>query len=316
MQKILIINENVEETAQLKSVLDGEYEIHTVCGEDERENSLDSNQYSLILVDAVMFGAEDFALLKKLQAEVIDRRLPVILIADLSDTQAVERGLTLGAADCLSRPLQPSLVKARVHTHVRLFKYREDERRQSGMTDRLTGVASRKRYELNHIVKWQEAVRLQVPITICMFDIDKFRIYNETYGYPAGDKVLAAVAGAISARLKRSTDFFARYGGEEFIAILLGGEIDTTFEHLKNIRLAVEELDIPYDGSDLGRITISIGGAFVIPGVRESYDTYRRAAETMLLDAKESGRNQVVLSDREQMRRREQENQTSEKQDK
>ena len=92
------------------------------------------------------------------------------------------------------------------------------------MTDRLTGIANRRQYERRSIAKWQEAVRLQVPFSICMFDIDHFKAYNDTFGHPAGDKVIAEVANVLAHRLRRSTDFVARYGGEEFIAIILGGD--------------------------------------------------------------------------------------------
>ena len=81
------------------------------------------------------------------------------------------------------------------------------------MTDQLTGVSNRRRHDHYSMVKWQEAARLQVPFSICMFDIDKFKVYNDTFGHPAGDRVIAAVAQTASEHLRRSTDFFARYGG-------------------------------------------------------------------------------------------------------
>ena len=70
-------------------------------------------------------------------------------------------------------------------------------------------------------------------VSICMFDIDHFKAYNDTYGHPAGDKVIAAVAQTIKQYLQRTTDFTARYGGEEFVAIILGGEARANFEYLK-----------------------------------------------------------------------------------
>ena len=51
-------------------------------------------------------------------------------------------------------------------------------------------------------------------LSICMFDIDKFKVYNDTYGHPAGDHVISSVAKTVSAHFQRATDLFARYGGE------------------------------------------------------------------------------------------------------
>lgn len=113
------------------------------------------------------------------------------------------------------------------------------------MTDQLTGIANRRRYEQYSATKWREAIRLHVPFSICMFDIDRFKVYNDTFGHPAGDKVIASVAQTAASYLKRSTDFLARYGGEEFVALSLGDSSQQIFEHLKKIRQAVENLHIP-----------------------------------------------------------------------
>ena len=93
-----------------------------------------------------------------------------------------------------------------------------------------------------------------------MFDIDKFKVYNDTFGHPAGDKVIAGVAKTAASYLQRSTDFFARYGGEEFVAFLIGEDAVKAFDHLKKVRQAVEDLHIPHNPSVSQWVTISIGG--------------------------------------------------------
>ena len=113
------------------------------------------------------------------------------------------------------------------------------------MTDQFTGIANRRRYERYSAAKWREALRLQIPFSVCMFDIDRFKLYNDTFGHPAGDRVIRAVAQTATSFLRRSTDFFARYGGEEFVAILVGSEADAAFEYMKKVRQAVEDLHIP-----------------------------------------------------------------------
>ena len=130
-----------------------------------------------------------------------------------------------------------------------------------------------------------------------MFDIDRFKLYNDTFGHPAGDKVIAAVAKEVSTHFKRSTDFFARYGGEEFVAFLMGDDSEKAFEHLKKIRQAVENLHIPHNPSVSEWVTISIGGVTIIPKEDSSYDFYLKIADAMLYDAKKFGRNQVVWAD-------------------
>lgn len=305
MQRVLIIDENQEETELLKAILEEEYEVTTACTSKEGLACAETGKHSLIFLNADSADMEEFTLLKELQGKIMPWHIPVILIMDETDVKKKERGLSLGAADYVIRPVYPLVVKTRAHTHISLYQYKKNEERQSAMTDSLTGVASKQRYEFNRSLKWQEAMRLGIPVSICMFDIDKFRSYNERYGYPAGDKVLTSVAEAVSSYLKRSTDFFARYGGEEFVAVILGGEGETVFEHMQKIRQAVEKLHIPHWDSVSEWVTVSIGGVTVIPKFGDSYDTYFEIVEDMLFNAKMSGRNQVVWMNEEKIQLKE-----------
>ncbi len=296
MEKILIVDDSMVQAAQLKSILAPEYEVSIAQRAEEGLEQAGTGGYSLILLDVIMPGMDGFMLLKKLQEEDATRHIPVILITSLADIEHEQHGLVLGAVDYIVKPFHPLIVKARVNTHIKLYQYRKQVEDQS-MTDQLTGVANRRRHDRYSVVKWQEASRLHVALSICMFDIDKFKVYNDSFGHPAGDKVIAAVAKTASNHLRRSTDFFARYGGEEFVAVLMGDEAERAFGHLKKIRQAVEDMHIPHNPSVSPWVTVSVGGITVIPRREQSYDTYLKIADTMLYDAKRLGRNQVVWAD-------------------
>lgn len=293
MEKVLIVDDSPIQATQLKSILEADYDIRVAQTAEDGLNYASSGDYSLILLDVVMPGMDGFTLLKKLQEEIITQSIPVILITSLSDIQHEQLGLTLGAVDYISKPFHPLIVKARVNTHIKLYKYRKQVEHQS-MTDQLTGIANRRQHDTYSIVKWNEATRLQVPFSVCMFDIDHFKAYNDTFGHPAGDKVIAGVAKTVSSYLQRSTDFLARYGGEEFVAFFLGDNAKRAFEYLKKIRRAVEALHIDHDPSVSQWVTVSIGGITVIPQRENSYEVYLKIADTMLYDAKRYGRNRVV----------------------
>ena len=293
MEKILIVDDSIVQGAQLKSILEDEYDVTAVHTAAEGLSHADSGEYSLILLDVILPDMDGFAALKQLQEEVFTQHIPVILITSLAAIEHEQRGLTLGAVDYIVKPFHPMIVKARVNTHIKLYQYRKQVEAQS-MTDQLTGVANRRRHDRYSAIKWQEAIRLQLPFSICMFDIDKFKVYNDTFGHPAGDKVIAAVAETAASHLRRSTDFFARYGGEEFVAFMVGDNAGTSFEHLKKVRQAVEELHIPHNPEASQWVTISIGGVTVVPEVDSTYGAYLKVADTMLYDAKRFGRNQVV----------------------
>ncbi len=296
MEKILIVDDSMVQAAQLKSILEDEYDVTVAQTAENGLHHASKGDFSLILLDVVMPEMDGFTLLKKLQEEIITQSIPVILITSLSDATSEQRGLVLGAVDYITKPFNALITKARVHTHIKLYRYRRQVEYQS-MTDQLTGIANRRRYEQYSITKWNEAIRLHVSFTICMFDIDRFKLYNDTFGHPAGDKVIAAVAQTAASQLQRSTDFLARYGGEELVALLVGYDAKQIFEHLVKIRQAIENLHIPHDPSVSEWVTVSIGGVTVIPDTKSSYDFYLNVADAMLYDAKKSGRNMVVFAD-------------------
>lgn len=296
MEKILIIDDSPLSSNQLKDILSDEYEITIVQTAEDGFELARAGNYFLILLDVVLPGMDGFTLLKILQEENNTKTVPVIMITALSDIEHEQRGLTLGAVDYISKPFSPLIVKARVDTHIKLYNYRRQVEQQS-KTDQMTGVANRRRHDEYSTEKWQEAVRLRIPFSICMFDIDHFKSFNDTFGHPAGDKVIASVAKTVASYLHRSTDFFARYGGEEFVAILLGDDSAKVFEYIKTIRQAVEDLHIPHNPSVSEWVTVSIGGITIVPEIDKSYDFYLKIADAMLYDAKKMGRNRVIWAD-------------------
>ena len=296
MEKILIVDDSMVQAAQLRSILADEYDVTIAQTAEEGLRHVSSESYSLILLDVVMPGMDGFTLLKKLQEEIVTQSIPVILITSLSDVEHEQYGLVLGAVDYISKPFNPHIVRARVNTHIKLYDYRREVELRS-MTDQLTGIANRRRYEGYSVEKWHEAVRLKIPFSVCMFDIDHFKRYNDTFGHPAGDKVIAAVARTVASRLHRTTDFFARYGGEEFVAISMGDPGEKIFHYLNKIRQAVEDLRIAHDPSVAEWVTVSVGGVTIVPTMETPYSVYLKIADTMLYDAKKHGRNQVVWAD-------------------
>lgn len=296
MEKILIVDDSIVQATQLKAILEDEYDVTVAQRAEDGLRWASDENFSLILLDVVMPEMDGFTLLKTLQEKLVTQNVPVILITSLADAVSEQRGLVLGAVDYITKPYISLIVKARVDTHIKLYRYRR-KIEEISMTDQLTGIANRRRYDHYSLAKWHEATRLQVPFSIFMFDIDHFKVYNDTFGHPAGDKVIAAVAKTISSHLKRSTDFVARYGGEEFVAISMGEPSKKMFEYLQKVRQTIEDLHIPHSPTVSEWVTVSIGGVTMIPKTGSAYDVYLKIADAMLYDAKKGGRNRVVWAD-------------------
>lgn len=295
MDKILVIDDSAVQTEFLCSILKNDYDVTSYQTAKEGLRAAIEGNYSLILLDVIMPDMDGFMLLRELKETEFTSHIPVILLTSLADIQYEERGLLLGAVDYVAKPFSPVIIKARVNTHIQLYHY-QMQFRQQAMLDDLTGVANRRSYEDVSIAKWREAVRFGLPFSVCMFDIDKFKLYNDTFGHQAGDQAIAAVAKTAASFFQRSTDLFARYGGEEFVAVFVGSHGQSAFEFMKTVRQAVEDLHIPHNSPVSEWVTLSVGGVTVVPRPGDRYETYLKLADTMLYDAKRFGRNQVVWS--------------------
>jgi diguanylate cyclase (GGDEF)-like protein len=126
-----------------------------------------------------------------------------------------------------------------------------------------------------------------------MIDVDKFKVYNDTYGHLQGDMVLKMIAETITTTLQRAGDFAARFGGEEFCVLLPGADIDGAMLVAEQIRKAIESLVFHCEDGTAGKVTISVGVYSLIPKVTDTIPDLIARADKALYAAKEAGRNCV-----------------------
>jgi len=161
-------------------------------------------------------------------------------------------------------------------------------------TDGLTGLANRRRFDEVLDAEWKRQRREGLPLSLLMADIDHFKKYNDSCGHQAGDRCLAAVAGAIQRAVKRPADLAARYGGEEFVVVLPGTPAEGARHVGEVIRAEVESLALAHPSSPVAdHVTLSIGVATLVPGAGGE-EELTRLADQALYRAKELGRNRVV----------------------
>ncbi|MCT0226488.1 GGDEF domain-containing protein [Synechococcus sp. CS-1328] len=174
-----------------------------------------------------------------------------------------------------------------VETSVRQRRQAEE----AALLDGLTGVRNR---------RWIEeqlpglASESNDTMALALLDIDHFKRFNDTYGHQAGDDVLVGVARALEGQL-RPSDVVARYGGEEFVVALPGEGAEGASIVAERLRRSIAALALQSrDGHSLPPITISIGLAFQQPGL--ACGALVAAADQALYQAKEGGRNRVVVA--------------------
>lgn len=165
--------------------------------------------------------------------------------------------------------------------------------------DGLTGLINHRTLHEQLRTEKLRAERQKINIGVMMMDIDHFKSVNDTYGHPAGDEVIKGIASTIREEIRSEIDIVARYGGEEFVVAL----IDTTPEGLKDtaerIRLAIEKKAFDIHQSSPLKITVSIGAYLVLPEFRDMKQALKQADQA-LYKAKNSGRNQVFVYQKEE----------------
>ena len=163
--------------------------------------------------------------------------------------------------------------------------------------DGLTGIANRRCFNERLEVAVEFATRSREPLSLLMVDVDHFKAYNDTYGHPAGDEVLRALATALQASCRGGFDLVARYGGEEFAVILPGAAETVAGKTADRIAQSVRELEIPHVSSDRGRITVSIGISTLSPEIVGDLSVLLETGDKALYAAKCAGRDTVRVAE-------------------
>lgn len=166
-------------------------------------------------------------------------------------------------------------------------------------TDGLTGLANRRAFDEVLALEWSRARRESTPISLLLLDVDRFKLFNDAYGHPAGDICLRAVAGAVAAEVHRPADLVARYGGEEIVVLLPGTSASGAKVLAEQVRVAVEAAGLTHAANlPSGLVTVSVGAATALPaGDPDLFaEALIAAADAALYSAKHSGRNRVVVA--------------------
>ncbi len=248
---------------------------------------------SLILLDISMPGMDGYEVLSRVRADKRTADVSVIFITGSTEAQDEERGLLLGAADYVSKPIRPAIVRARIRNHLKLaMQHRELER--LSQQDGLTGIANRRHFDKALDRSCRHAHRTGEALGVAIFDVDHFKQYNDRYGHAAGDEALRQVARVLAGSARRPYDVVARYGGEEFVMIMPGV---ANFEVLLDqMRQAVLDLALPHDASPSNAVlTVSGGGVTAAGAAADDPAALLARADQLLYRSKQAGRNRVLV---------------------
>lgn len=285
---VLIVDDVRVNLQTLAHILSDDYTIKIALGGLEAiEQAQKEPLPDLILLDVGMPEVNGYDVCKILQGNIATVDIPVIFVTGKDSVEDEEYGLSLGAVDYITKPIRPVIVKARVKTHIALKRHR-DELRTMATRDPLTGLYNRRYLTDALMSKVARAKRHSDALSVIMADVDYFKKINDTHGHLVGDEVLKSVAQTLSEGARRE-DIVARFGGEEFILVM---------EHCstEDARLKAEELRQKIQL--LHPKELDVTSSFGVAGLSETISDCTllfTAVDKALYEAKESGRNRVVV---------------------
>jgi len=290
---LLIVDDENANLKVLSHILGSDYTIYTATNGVSAIQKAKELKPDLILLDILMPEMDGYEILSTIKETEEINKTPVVFITGLDSVEDEEKGLSLDAADYITKPFSAPIVKLRVRNQIQIVNQLRTIERLS-LVDQLTGIANRRSFDGRLNIEWKQAIREKTSLSLLMMDLDKFKSFNDTYGHQQGDLVLKKVAEIFTMSLKRPADFTARWGGEEFIVLLPNTPLEGAVDVAENIRTDIEKSPILFSDGTVKRITISIGVTAVFPDKSSSIDAFIADADKALYLAKEAGRNRVI----------------------
>lgn len=259
---------------------------------------------SLAVIDWMVPEINGPELCRRVREAHLERYIYIVLLSAHYGGQHLIEGLESGADDYINKPWEPSELKVRLHGGLRVLELQNElmmtreALRDQATFDDLTGAHNRGAILDLLERELHRSRRSSEPVTVMMCDVDHFKQVNDTFGHPAGDRVLANMAAQLRSGV-RFYDFVGRYGGEEFLLVLPGCDRDEAMVIAERLRasLAATATDVP-EGSIV--VTCSFGVASVsnhIKGPPANMEVLIKRADDALYVAKAEGRNRTCYGE-------------------
>ena len=258
---------------------------------------LRSRTFDVLLLDLVMPEVHGFELLEQIREHW--NVLPILIVTAHGGGDATLEAMRRGATDFVMKPVDASHLDLRIRAACAL-----EQTRRLANTDGLTGLYNHRYLHQRLEEEIERVERYGRDLSLVMADIDRFKVFNDTYGHPRGDAVLIAVAETLR-EVSRASDVVARYGGDEFVLILPETSAREARVVAERARESVEALPLAIDDPAAPRLTLSLGVAALTAAEGQQggdpaalRGSLIDAADAALYRAKDLGRNRVCVAPR------------------
>lgn len=292
--QILIVEDDPVNISVILNCIGNQYQLYIAKTREKAFQIIETTAIDLVLLDINLPDGNGFEICK----ELIDHKhiygdMHVVFMTGMAQPEDEARGINLGANDYITKPINETVLKARVNLQIKLIRQTELLSNLARI-DGTTEVNNRRAFDDHLQTEWNRSQRDQTPISLCLLDIDFFKQYNDTYGHPAGDDCLRNLAKCLKTNFQRGSDFVARYGGEEF-AIILNKTDAAMSEHLiQKLLDDFIEFKILHEKSTVSEfVTFSAGISSIVPRGNTTPEMLLASADKQLYKAKAAGRARV-----------------------
>ncbi len=289
--RILLVEDNPAVRSMIVDFLSKrDYEIFEATNGKEGLQIATTEKPDVILADIIMPEMDGLELIRQIREQPGTMLIPIIVMTAVNNLETKINVFRAGGDGMLIKPFDLQELEVRIERSIQVSQ----NFMKLTYVDALTGVYNRRFFDDRLPTEVNRTRRYNQPMSLVMFDIDHFKKFNDTYGHRAGDFVLSSLAQHVKKSL-RTQDIVCRYGGEEFTVIMpMTRGVDSAMV-MSRIRADLNDRFFysPYDKQDFN-IRISVGIS-KLPEDGAEPDTLLRAADEALYEAKETGRNKVVL---------------------
>jgi two-component system cell cycle response regulator len=298
----------VEDNLLMRKILEGHltdlgHPVVAVENGRQAMKMLERGHFPIVITDLVMPEMGGLELCRAIRERRSERYTYVVMLTAQDSKDEMVRGLEAGADEYLVKPVHPAELAMRLKTADRILSLESSLRKSYkeikalSVKDHLTKVYNRGYLDERLVHEVKRTFRFERPLSLIMFDIDHFKLINDTFGHAAGDQVLMECAWLMSISIRQEIDWIARYGGEEFVVVLPETLLPGALVAAERLRAKLADHVVEVNGSEL-RVTASFGVASVTPSSQKEELTMAATlverADSCLYQAKKEGRNRVV----------------------
>lgn len=285
---IAVLDDDKFQLTIIKDILDRNTIFNVDFYSDPKSLLESQKAYDVYLIDLILPEIDGGIVMLEMRKK--NENAIIIGISSIEKKSTIARVLSIGANDYISKPINEQVFMAKLYSNSRvLMLIKENEVKniilqELAIKDGLTNLYNHKHIHEMLDLNIKLSKRYCRPLSVIMFDIDNFKMVNDTFGHQFGDEVLSQVAQIIK-KTARNTDIIGRYGGEEFIVILPETDDREALILAERIRKEIQNNKFRNDVS----ITIS-GGVSLLEEDSEQviYD-----ADKLLYKSKHTGKNKI-----------------------